>query len=57
MLLCLLGTLAGTPTFAFDTSRIHDPAVRACVERALPTATARQVQQLTAIGKDGYERQ
>lgn len=55
--LCLLGALASAPAFAFDTSRIHDPAVRACVERALPTATARQVQQLTAVGKDGYERQ
>jgi len=42
---------------AFDTSRIADPAVRACAERALPSESARQIQRLEAVGKDGYVRE
>jgi hypothetical protein len=42
---------------AFDTSRIADPTVRECANRALPTDSARQVQALKAIGKDGYVRE
>lgn len=52
----LLLALAAAPAPAFDTSRIHDPEVKGCVERALPTKTARQVQAMEAIGKDGYVR-
>lgn len=52
---CLLLSLACAAQ-AFDTSRIHDPDVKACIDRSLPTRTARQVQQLDAVGKDGFVR-
>jgi hypothetical protein len=42
---------------AFDTSRIADPEVKACVERALPSKTARQIQKLEAVGNDGFVRE
>ena len=42
---------------AFDTSRIHDPVVKDCVDRALPNRNAWQVQHLQAIGKDGFVRE
>lgn len=43
--------------FAFDTSRIEDPKVRACADRALPTATARQLQRIEVVGADGFTRE
>ena len=41
---------------AFDTSRIEDPEVRACADRALPSATARQIQKVEVVGKNGHVR-
>jgi hypothetical protein len=49
--------LAATSAKAFDTSRIEDPEVRACADRALPAATARQVQKVEVIGANGYVRE
>jgi len=51
--LCLLPAVAP----AFDTSRIEDPEVRACAERALPTRTARQIQRVHVISEDGHVRE
>lgn len=45
------------PAEAFDTSRIEDPAVRACAERALPSDTAQQLQKVEVVGKNGYVRE
>ena len=45
------------PAASFDTSRIEDPAVRACAERALPARTAHQVQRVEVVGRDGYVRE
>ena len=42
---------------AFDTTRIEDPEVRACAERALPTKTATQVQKVQVVGANGYVRE
>ena len=41
---------------AFDTSRIEDTEVRECADRALPSATARQIQQVEVVGKSGHSR-
>lgn len=41
---------------AFDTSRIEDTEVRECANRALPSATARQIQQVEVVGKSGHSR-
>ena len=57
--LCALATILLTTTHgavAFDTSRIDDPEVRACADRALPTSTAQQIQKVAVTGKDGYVR-
>ena len=43
--------------YPFDTSRISDPEVKACVERALPSKAARQIQKLQAVGNDGFVRE
>lgn len=42
---------------AFDTSRITDPQVRACAERALPSATASQLQKVDVVDANGRVRQ
>ena len=42
---------------AFDTSRIEDPEVRACAERALPSKTASQLQKVQVTGKNGHVRE
>ena len=42
---------------AFDTSRIEDPEVRACAERALPSKTASQLQKVQVAGKNGHVRE
>ncbi len=42
---------------AFDTSRIEDPEVRECADRALPTETATQVQKVEVIGTNGHVRE
>lgn len=41
---------------AFDTSRIEDPEVRACADRALPAKTASQVQKVEVTAKNGHVR-
>ena len=43
--------------FAFDTSLIEDPDVRACAERALPIETASQVQKIEVVGANGFVRE
>ncbi|MEX2481304.1 MAG: outer membrane lipoprotein-sorting protein [Gammaproteobacteria bacterium] len=53
----IVALLSLSSVHAFDTSRIEDPAVRACAERALPTATARQIQKVEVIGANGYVRE
>jgi hypothetical protein len=42
---------------AFDTTRIGDPEVRACADRALPTETATQLQKIEAVGANGFVRE
>ena len=43
-----------TALAAFDTSRIEDPEVRECAERALPAKTASQIQRVEVVGKNGH---
>ena len=45
------------PTFAFDTSRIEDPEVRACANKALPSKTAYQIQRVEVTGSNGHVRE
>ena len=52
--LILLGANGAT---AFDTTRIEDPDVRACADRALPSQTATQIQKVEVTGKNGYVRE
>ena len=40
--------------FGFDTSRIEDPEVRACADRALPAKTAYQIQKVEVVGANGF---
>ena len=42
---------------AFDTSRIEDPDVRACANRALPSETATQLQKVKVVGDNGFVRE
>ena len=49
--------LTATNAPAFDTSRIEDPEVRACADRALPTNTAQQLQKVEVVGKNGFVRE
>ncbi len=43
--------------FGFDTSRIEDPEVRACADRALPAKTAYQIQKVEVVGANGFVRE
>ena len=49
--------LVTLPASAFDTALIEDPEVRACAERALPTATASQLQKIEVVGANGFVRE
>ena len=51
--LCLISFRA----FAFDTSLIEDPDVRACAKRALPIETASQLQKIEVVGANGFVRE
>lgn len=52
----LVSAFAGA-AHGFDTSRIEDPEVRECADRALPMATARQLQRVEVVGKNGFVRE
>ncbi len=56
-LLAIALCLITFPAFAFDTTRIEDPEVRACAERALPTETATQLQRIEVVGANGFVRE
>ena len=45
------------PVFAFDTSRIEDPEVRECANKALPSKTAYQIQRVEVTGSKGHVRE
>ena len=53
----LISAMMSFNALAFDTSRIEDPEVRACADRALPTKTAYQLQKVEVIGSGGYVRE
>lgn len=55
--LVALAALASTGAAAFDTSRIEDPEVRECADRALPSRTARQIQHVSVVGRNGFVRE
>lgn len=53
----LLALLAAGHARAFDTSRIADPEVRACADRALPADSASMVQSVRVTDREGYMRE
>jgi len=56
-LLVALSIFVAVDSFGFDTSRIEDPEVRECANKALPAKTAYQVQKVEVVGSNGYVRE
>ena len=56
-LIIVLSTFYTVSALGFDTSRIEDPEVRECANRALPSKTAYQIQRVEVKGSNGHVRE